>query len=62
MIAIGVDHNHQDDFGYTCVHYAALKNNYEAAINILNIKLINLSVSTISRFALNYSKVKKNTH
>ena len=42
------EYNAQDENGFTCLHYAAQKNNYEAVYQLINIPGININVIFIS--------------
>ena len=44
FISRGVDYNFRNDNGFTALHYAVLKNNYEAVINLIHLKNIQLNV------------------
>lgn len=45
FIENGTNTNHQDETGYTLLHYAAQRNNFEIALKLVNIPGIIISVS-----------------
>lgn len=47
FIDYGANINHQDETGYTLLHYAAQKNNFEIAFKLVNLPGINITVSNL---------------